>query len=185
MYKEFLKVKKGNDYDLDLFITDTRTEEMTEVITREVVRGVILKGNRILLVYPKNEVIYGTPGGGIDPFETQEEALKRELKEEIGAEDITIRKYIGKMVSRRINIGGEGVFSPTHHYYLVDVETYGNQALVEYEENLELSFDFIDINKAINHNEKMLRERNQIYLDFYTNQVEVLKEIRRIFNLKD
>ncbi len=185
MYNEFMKIKTGHNYDLDLYITDTRTMEMTQVTTREVVRGIIIKGNQILLVYPKNEVLYGTPGGGIDPFESHEEALKRELKEEIGAEEIIIKKYIGRMVSRRVDMAGKGVFSPTHHYYLVDVKEFGKTDLLEYEQDLELSFDFIDINKAIKHNESIFEERSQVYLDFYTNQVEVLKEMKRIFKMKD
>ena len=55
----------------------------------EVVAGIILCGNKILCVQrPKNKFDYISykfefPGGKIEANETQEEALKRELKEEL------------------------------------------------------------------------------------------------------
>jgi 8-oxo-dGTP pyrophosphatase MutT (NUDIX family) len=57
-------------------------------IEREAVRALVLDGgNRVLLVQFRDaagQVWWATPGGGIEPRETAEESLRRELAEEIG-----------------------------------------------------------------------------------------------------
>jgi double-stranded uracil-DNA glycosylase len=57
-------------------------------IEREAVRALVLdRGNRVLLVQFRDaagQVWWATPGGGIEPRETAEESLRRELAEEIG-----------------------------------------------------------------------------------------------------
>lgn len=61
-----------------------------EIITR----AVILDGNKILLCKKKGNDYYFLPGGHIEFGETAEQALGRELKEELGIEADTI-EYIG------------------------------------------------------------------------------------------
>ena len=183
MYRDNMIITKGNNYKLDLTIKDKNALKYNDIITREVVRGVVLKGRKILLVYPKDDIIYGTPGGGIDEGETKIDALKREMLEEVGASDIDIKEYIGTLVSIRQDFGYERRYEPTHHYYLVDILKQGKQELIEYEADLNLTYAFIDIDLAIENNINKLKERNQDFLDFYTNQTEILKEIKRIYSL--
>lgn len=60
---------------------------------REAVRAVIVDpGNRLLLVrfeFPERHV-WAAPGGGMEPGETTEDALRREMHEELGLTDIEI-----------------------------------------------------------------------------------------------
>lgn len=51
---------------------------------RHACRGIIVKGNQILLIYERNEDRYLTPGGGIEDNETKIDCLKREILEETG-----------------------------------------------------------------------------------------------------
>lgn len=58
-------------------------------------RGVILKNNKILLLYTNRYNDYSLPGGGIDLNESLSEGLIRELEEETGARNIQIEEEIG------------------------------------------------------------------------------------------
>ncbi len=58
---------------------------------RPSIYGIIIRGNSILL--SKQWDGYDFPGGGIEKGETQEEALKREIKEETGL-DVKVGKLV-------------------------------------------------------------------------------------------
>ena len=57
------------------------------------VSGLIVKDNKILVQRPKNKNEYALPGGHLKFGETTKEALKREYKEETGA-DIICRRLL-------------------------------------------------------------------------------------------
>ena len=88
--------------------------------TRSIVRGIVYNDNfEIAMIYLLNDDRFGhrdyleTPGGGVERGENLQVALKRELKEELGAEVDNIEE-IGRVVDyynliyRRNN----------NHYYL-------------------------------------------------------------------
>ena len=58
-------------------------------------RAIIIKDNKIAMVYSKKYNYYKFPGGGIKSNEANEDALIREVKEEIGLEVIkdSIKEY--------------------------------------------------------------------------------------------
>lgn len=55
-----------------------------ETVTR--VAGIIIQDGKMLMVLGKKHQELWTPGGKIEPGETDEVCLKRELKEEVGAD---------------------------------------------------------------------------------------------------
>jgi mutator protein MutT len=74
---------------------------MTQPI-RETARGVILRGNNLLLLRRTRKNNEGTidnwlsiPGGGLDPGETPEQAIVRELQEELGV-TVKIDSFLAK-----------------------------------------------------------------------------------------
>ncbi len=64
---------------------------MTEIKVR--VGAIILKENKLLLVSAKGREEFWSPGGKIEENETDEECLKRELKEELGVQLVACKFY--------------------------------------------------------------------------------------------
>ena len=80
-----------------LFEIDLKDYEgCTKVFRRPSARAVILKGDKIALVYATEEKYYKFPGGGIHEDEDKKEALIREVREETGLNVIpeSIREYV-------------------------------------------------------------------------------------------
>lgn len=75
-----------------------KTEKRYAGKIRTLSLAVIRKGNKVLAMQgvdtAKNEHFYRLPGGGIEFGEKAEEALKREMKEELGL-DVIIQKQLG------------------------------------------------------------------------------------------
>lgn len=59
------------------------------------VHAIVEKNGNFCLVQAPNGAFF-LPGGEIEPGESQEEALKRELIEEIGADDVIVGDFIGQ-----------------------------------------------------------------------------------------
>ena len=149
---------------------------------RIAVRGVCLKGSEILVVYT-DDFLYGTPGGGVEDDETMELTLKRELLEEVGALELTVLDYLGKIEEVRPRIHSDKIFNPIMHYYLVDITTFGEPQLIEYEKELNLRASFININDAIKQNNDVLSSSDKPYSWFYHFQTELFKIIKELYNL--
>ena len=180
-YKRQMKIiNHPSDMMINMEIIDKKIDLNHKATYREVVRGIVISGKKILVVYPKDERIYGTPGGGIESNESKEDALRREMLEEVGANHLEIIFYLGKMTAYRKKFDEDPNFIPTHHLYLVDIKSWGNQSLIAYEIALGLSYDFIDIDEVIETNEQALLKRKQTYLDFYTNQTVLFKTIKKL-----
>ncbi|MCE9687220.1 NUDIX domain-containing protein [Shewanella sp. AS16] len=63
------------------------TDEGTR-FSRRAARGIILRGEEILLLYTERYQDYSLPGGGVDEGETLEQGLRREVFEETGVDHL-------------------------------------------------------------------------------------------------
>jgi 8-oxo-dGTP pyrophosphatase MutT (NUDIX family) len=63
---------------------DPRIEKISDCLYRVAVKAAIIKDRKILLVHEKGDEWWSLPGGGIDQGESTDQALRRELSEELG-----------------------------------------------------------------------------------------------------
>ncbi len=61
---------------------------------RHTSRAIIIKNKKLLLVTGHNAGYYWTPGGGIEEGESPEQALRREMQEELGVEIVSLEEYM-------------------------------------------------------------------------------------------
>jgi len=138
-------------------ISDIIVEEETQDLAinkkRETVRGIILKDNKVLMVYSKKFLDYTFPGGGIKLGESHIDGLHRELNEELGAKEIfNIRPY-GYIEEKRFGINNsDSVYLQTSYYYFVDIDGLGEQNLMERELEHGVEPRWVSIDDAIKQN---------------------------------
>ncbi len=127
-------------------------------VSRTAVRGVILRGSDLLMIYSAAVGDYKFPGGGVAEGESQAQALARELREECGASLAHIEREIGAIVEYDFPIEKDrDAFKMTSHYYLCHVQDgLGPQSLDDYE--LELGFEpaWISLEEALSANRSLL-----------------------------
>ncbi|PAE26190.1 MULTISPECIES: NUDIX domain-containing protein [Bacillaceae] len=125
------------------------------VTTREAVRAVILGENGILLVR-SNRGEYKFPGGGVKENEHWHDALLREIAEETGYIHTAVKKKLGTVVERKIDVFDDTVlFQMNSHYYLCELMDHQqiDQQLEGYEITEEFSPEWVPIEEAIARNE--------------------------------
>lgn len=115
------------------------------------VSGLIIRNNKLLLVDMNNSGFLCLPGGYVELGETTEEAIKRELVEEID-KDVIVKKYLGVVENYFIN----KFFKKMHEisfYYLMDFADANikenNFTLIENDKghNIKLDFKWISIDE--------------------------------------
>lgn len=154
---------------------------------RETVRAIIQnEQHELLMLYSHTFDDYTFPGGGVKYHETDEQALKRELKEEMGADEITIHGYVGFIEEIRYGLhDNDHIYRQTSRYYRVTIHKFGKTELVGREKFHGLSPQWMNINDVIRHNEHVKNDENHQKKGLRTvllREVEVLKVIKEINN---
>lgn len=114
------------------------------------VSGLIIKNNKLLLVDMGDSGFLCLPGWYVELGETTEEAVRRELKEEI-QKDVKIEKYLGVVENYFINKYSKKMHEISF-YYLMDFVSNdiddNDFTLVENDKGrtIKLDFKWIDIN---------------------------------------
>lgn len=129
-----------------------------KTIHRTAVRGVILRGRNLLMIYSSNVGDYKFPGGGVGEGETHVQALIREIQEECGMSIINVGSEIGSVIEYDVPVESDyEVFKMTSHYYQCEVQDgFGVQKLDGYEQELGFKPVWIEIDKVIKVNKALL-----------------------------
>ncbi len=97
---------------------------MTEKILRPTTGALIIKDNKILLAKRNHEPFYDywtTPGGWIEFGEKAEDAIKREVKEEVGLDvDVKFLTYCDEILSDRHYVALFFIATPTSTEIKID-----------------------------------------------------------------
>jgi 8-oxo-dGTP pyrophosphatase MutT (NUDIX family) len=128
------------------------------MLERQAVRAIIMRGKEILLLYTRRYDDYSFPGGGLGDGEDPISGLRRELLEETGAANVSIKRYVGYLDEYRPPLkGGYDVLFMRSHFYLCRADSKLGAASPEaYEVANGMVPQWIDIEVAIEHNRRVL-----------------------------
>lgn len=134
-----------------------------KTIHREAVRAIIFQGTNLLMVYSPVNGDYKFPGGGVEEDEKLEEALRREILEECGAQLTKIIREIGSIVEYANAKEPEfDTFKMTSHHFLCEADAFVTpQALDDYEAELDFQPVWVEIWTAIQTNQVLLRSKKK------------------------
>jgi 8-oxo-dGTP pyrophosphatase MutT (NUDIX family) len=154
----------------------------SKIILRNAVRAIILKERNILMVFLGKTNEYKFPGGGVEENETIEEAIKREVLEEVGYNVISIGKKIGIITEYGIALEDKNnIFKMISEYYTVNIDyNQINQKLDNYEKELLFKPCWTEIEKAYKANKLIIDNKcdSTSWIKRETRVLEILKEKR-------
>jgi 8-oxo-dGTP pyrophosphatase MutT (NUDIX family) len=126
-------------------------------IERTAVRGVLFRDPDLLLLSSRHGD-YKFPGGGVEPGESFEEALRREFREECGYDGIVVGPELATTREEVPAFDAEyDVFAMTSYYFTCSGGTPGAERDLEgYEADLELTPVWISVPDALAANQQVL-----------------------------
>ena len=151
-----------------------------KTVYRQAVRGIILRGRSLFMVYSPVNGDYKFPGGGVNDGESHQQTLCREVREECGAVVSRVGLPFGKVVEFDQAKEAEfDVFEMTSYYYLCEVAPELHpQQLEGYESDFRFEPVWVDIDEAIRNNEKMLETKRRAMPKWTVRDTFVLGQIR-------
>ena len=155
------------------------TSELT-LLVRHAARAIVIKGDKILLLYTQRYHDYSLPGGGIDEGEDRVAGLIRELQEETGANGVrNIKPFARYDEYRPWYKPGADITHMISHCYLCDIdEQLGETAYESHEVNNGMQPLWKNIYEAIEHNEKVIAtsEKKGLSIERETFLLKVIAE---------
>ena len=133
-----------------LTIDQKNYDENWPRFVRPSVRGIVWRGDRLAMIHNSKYDGYIFPGGGIEPEESLEQALLREVNEETGLTIIpeSIREY-GSVLSVFKRFNNE-IFVQENYFYLCEAkEEIGVQKLDDYEMAEQYTLEFVTPHEAL------------------------------------
>ena len=134
------------------------TSRNGRVLRRHAARGIVLRGDQILLLFTERYNDFSLPGGGIDEGEDIILALKRELEEETGARDIQVKEHYGFIEEYRPHWKPQfDLMHMTSHFFLCDVAPkLADSRMESYEVANGMKPVWVSVSEAVNHNRQVM-----------------------------
>lgn len=129
-----------------------------ECFTRIAARAIVIKKDKILLMFTERYNDFSLPGGGVDEEENLLEGLKRELAEETGAQGIRNIKEFGLYEEYRPHKSTKyhvecSMVHMLSYCYTCDInDVLGENKLEDYEVKNGMDARWVNIADAIQHN---------------------------------
>ncbi len=161
----------------------------TNIKLRETVRAILLNdNNEVGLLYSTLFNDYTFPGGGIKDGEAHKTALERELKEELGANQVEILNAFGYTEEIKYGLHDtKDVYVQKSYYYLCRINQIETPQYVGREIYQGLSFAYKNIEEAILKNQVAIHDANHQKEGLKTTlhrEILVLNKIKEIINEK-
>jgi len=138
---------------------------------REGCRGIIVCDNKILLSHEETTDFWSTPGGGLEPGETLEECLIREIEEETG--------YIKPQDYYLILNEYYDEWKYVNNFFTCEITGQGKVNLTETEKARNLVFKWISVDVALE-----IFSKHESYKDIFKNkQGSYLRDYVALLNL--
>ncbi len=125
--KKYQFASRRNEEDLSAYLEQDKADAIKVLPyfkANNKINVVLIKEFR----YPINKFIYGITAGIVEAGESEEETVKKELKEEIGAETISIKK------TDNISYSSAGMTDETLSCFEAEVKLTGFQLLEKHED---------------------------------------------------
>lgn len=139
-------------------LTHIQPQAEHTIAKRIATRGIVLNGEQILLMYTRRYNDYSLPGGGVDEGETLQDALLRELREDPGAQHISVLAEFGMVDEYRPWYRNDiNVMFMRSYCYLCQIDgELGTPQLEDYEHANSMQVQWVNIFDAIAHNKAVM-----------------------------
>jgi len=162
----------------DLSPSDILPSSNLKLVIRHAARGIIVRGEDVLLLYTKKYDDYSLPGGGIDKGEDNITGLIRELKEETGAQGVrNVKGFARYDEYRPWRKDNADIIHMVSFCYRCDIDDeLGDTAFEAYEIKNGMKPLWVNIHEAITHNESVIENSDKKGLSIHR-ETFLLKEI--------
>lgn len=151
-------------------------------LVRYAVRAIVIKDDKLLMIYSTVNNDYKFPGGGIKIGERHEQTLMRELREETGFSLKHITRLAGITIEYdRVREKNYDVFKMHSYYYLCRIKDEINLPNLDpYEADLGFTTVWVSCSEALENNEHLLANdtlENPRWLKRETAVLRILKSM--------